>query len=506
MTDASALGTAPHEPFAQVRETHTGLVVLCGDRAYKAKKPVVTDFLDFGTPENRERACVREVELNQRLAPDVYLGLAHLTDPEGGAPEPIIVMRRMPDALRLSTLLADSTGPAPGLSTLAETVASFHAAARRGADVDRAGTPEQLRRRWESLLRPLRERMPAASDPALLTLAENLAMRFIDGRTALLAQRIAQGRLVDGHGDLLAEDIFVLPDGFRILDCLDFDDELRCLDGLDDAAFLAMDLEFLGYTRESISFLNDYLRAADDSPPPSLRHHYIAYRATVRAKTDSIRAEQGDPQAAARAGRHLALAVEHLEQGAVRLALVGGLPGTGKSTVAARLAAATGAAAISSDTVRAGLRAAGAIEGASGTYGSGAYRHTAKEAVYTRMLARARELLEHGVSVVLDASWTDAGQRARAAALADETSSDLVSLRCACPRAIAAERLRTRPRRDSDATPAIADALAAEAAPWPEAVELDTTRAIEESVAEALHVWRGATFPAPVPVAVSRSR
>lgn len=505
MLDASALRTAlhaPHEPFAQVRETHTGLVVLCGDRAYKAKKPVVTDFLDFGTPENRERACVREVELNQRLAPDVYLGLAHLTDPEGGAPEPIIVMRRMPDALRLSTMLADSARQAPDLSALAETVARFHAGARRNADIDRAGTPARLRRRWDTLLRPLRERPPEVSDPALLTRAGQLAMRFIDGRTALLAQRIAEGRIVDGHGDLLAEDIFVLPDGFRILDCLDFDDELRCLDGLDDAAFLAMDLEFLGHTKESTSFLNDYLRAAGDSPPPSLRHHYIAYRATVRAKTDSIRAEQGDPEAAARAGRHLALAVEHLEQGAVRLALVGGLPGTGKSTVAGRLAAATGAVTISSDSIRAGLRATGAIEGAAGIYGAGAYRRTAKESVYTRMLAQARDLLEHGVSVVLDASWTDADQRARAATVADETRSDLVALRCACPRAIAAERLRARPRGDSDATPAIADALAAEAAPWPEAIELDTTRAIEESVAEALNAWRGATFPAPV--AVSR--
>ncbi|WP_201298097.1 bifunctional aminoglycoside phosphotransferase/ATP-binding protein [Nocardia sp. CY41] len=496
MLDASALRTAlhaTHEPFAQVRETHTGLVVLCGDRAYKAKKPVVTDFLDFGTPENRERACLREVELNQRLAPDVYLGLAHLTDPEGGAPEPIIVMRRMPDALRLSTTLADPARPTPGLSALAKTVARFHAAARRGADIDRAGTPEQLRRRWDTLLRPLRERRTAVADSALLTRAGDLAMRFIDGRTALLAQRIAEGRVVDGHGDLLAEDIFVLPDGFRILDCLDFDDQLRCLDGLDDAAFLAMDLEFLGHPEASDSFLNDYLRAAGDSPPPSLRHHYIAYRATVRAKTDSIRADQGDPEAAERAGRPLALAVDHLEQGAVRLVLVGGLPGTGKSTVATRLATATSAVAISSDSVR----AAGAIAGTTGIYGAGAYRRTAKELVYTRMLTQARDLIEHGVSVVLDASWTDADQRARAATVADETRSDLVSLRCVCPEAIAAERLRTRPRGHSDATPAIADALATEAAPWPEAVELDTTRVIEESVAEALNAWRDATYPAP---------
>lgn len=502
MSDVSPLPTAlgtirSHEPFAQLRETHTGVVVLCGDRAYKAKKPIVTDFLDFGTPVARERACARELELNQRLAPDVYLGLAHLTDPEGGAAEPVIVMRRMPEALRLSTALADPTREAAGLSALAETLARFHASARRGADIDRAGTPARLRRRWSSLLRPLREDPRPVNNYDILARCEYLAMRFIDGRGALLAERIANGRIVDGHGDLLAEDIFVLPDGFRILDCLDFDDELRFVDCLDDAAFLAMDLEFLGYRAESDSFLNDYLNSAGDSPPPSLRHHYIAYRAMVRAKTDRIRAAQGDPEAAGHAEHHLELAAEHLVQGAVRLVLVGGLPGTGKTTVTAHLAAATGAVTISSDDVRAELRGAGSIVGAAGVYGEGAYRPAAKALVYSRMLEQARKHLEHGVSVVLDASWTDSDQRARAVALADETHSDLLRLRCVCPRTLAAERIGARAKGSSDATPAIAAALAAVAAPWPEAIVLDTTQPIEASIATALPAWRDAAVPTP---------
>src|SRR5690606_20356482 len=129
------------------------------------------------------------------------------------------------------------------------------------------------------------------------------------------------------------------PDGFRILDCLDFDDQLRYVDALDDAAFLAMDLEFLGHPEHARSFLDDYARVADDPAPHSLRQHYIAYRATVRAKTDRVRHDQNDPAAAGNARHHVDLALRHLEQGAVRLALVGGLPGTGKSTIATRLAA-----------------------------------------------------------------------------------------------------------------------------------------------------------------------
>src|ERR1700739_4821897 len=78
-------------PYADIRETHTGVVVLVGDRAYKFKKPITTDFLDYSTPASRERACAREVELNRRLAPDGYLGVAHLSDPSGGPAEPAIV-------------------------------------------------------------------------------------------------------------------------------------------------------------------------------------------------------------------------------------------------------------------------------------------------------------------------------------------------------------------------------------------------------------------------------
>jgi uncharacterized protein len=88
---------------AQVHETHTGVVVLIGDKAYKAKKPIVTDFLDFSTAVSRERACDHEVALNRRLAPDSYLGVAHFSDTDGAAAEPLIVMRRYPDSARLSS-------------------------------------------------------------------------------------------------------------------------------------------------------------------------------------------------------------------------------------------------------------------------------------------------------------------------------------------------------------------------------------------------------------------
>lgn len=479
----------PLSPYAEVLETHSGVVLLCGERAYKAKKPIVTDFLDFGTAAARERACRRELELNRRFSPDVYLGLARLSDPEGGPDEPIVVMRRMPDDRRLASMLGQEIVSRDDLRTLATMVARFHATARRGADVDRAGTASALRERWRVLLHSLSAQPAQDLDPGLVARADRLVMGFIDGREPLFTARIEAGRIVDGHGDLLAEDIFLLPDGFRVLDCLDFDDALRYVDGVDDAAFLTMDLEFLGYPTAAGQFLDDYLRAAEDAPPAALRHHYIAYRAMVRAKTDRVRAAQGDPAAPAHARLHLELALRHLESGAVRLALVGGLPGSGKSTVAQRLAACTGAEVVSTDHLRHALRAAGSISGDSGRYGAGAYRRAARRLVYERLLDHARERLEHGVSVILDAAWLDSEHRGRATALAKDTSAELIALRCVCPREMAAARIRDRAPGESEATPEIADALAAAAHPWPEATVLDTSQHLDQTLTEAVRAW-----------------
>ena len=162
----------------------------------------------------------------------------------------------------------------------------------------------------------------------------------------LFAGRISDRRIVDGHADLLADDIFCLPDGPALLDCLEFDDRLRYVDGIDDAAFLAMDLEFLGRPDLAAHFLGRYLAEARDDAPESLRHFYIAYRAVVRAKVDCVRHTQGGAGAADSARAHLRVAREHLREGTVRLILVGGGPGTGKTTLARGIADRVGAQVI----------------------------------------------------------------------------------------------------------------------------------------------------------------
>ena len=472
-------------------ETHSATVFFLGDHAYKVKKPVDLGFLNFQSREAREAACHREVALNRRLAPDVYEGVADVHGPDGAPCDHLVVMRRMPADRRLSTLVRAGVPVEEHLRHIAHQIATLHAGSPRSEAADEAAGLEATHQRWSANTDVLIAQAGQVFDETVVALVHGLAARYLDGRGPLFERRVREGAGVDGHGDLLADDIFCLPDGPRILDCMDFDDRLRVGDGLADVAFLAMDLDHLGRPDLARHFLDAYRAHRGDTWPPSLAHHQMAYRAQVRAKVRAIRADQGDGEAAAEARELLALALAHLEAGRVRLVLVGGLPGTGKSTVAAAVAHALPATLLRSDEIR--KEGAGVERPPLGPvpYGEGRYTPTAVAATYRLMLERAEIALSLGETVVLDASWSSSRWRDNARALADRTHADLVELRCTAPDGLAEERIQRRAAAaldPSDATPQIARAMAAHTDPWPEAHLVTTAGAVGPTV-EAAMVW-----------------
>ncbi|MFF4582644.1 AAA family ATPase [Streptomyces sp. NPDC001389] len=492
-------GRSDGAPRAEVRETHTAVVVFLGDRAYKLKKPVDLGFLDFTTVGARRSACAREVALNSRFSPDVYLGLGEFHGPGADEPEPVVVMRRMPDDRRLSRLVREGVAVDEALRSVARQLAACHADAPRSPEVDEQGTREALSSRWESGFTQVRAMAGDGPLPDGVAEVERLVRRYLAGRDALFAARIAQGRVVDGHGDLLADDIFCLDDGPRVLDCLEFDDRLRAVDGLDDAAFLAMDLEQLGAPEAAAYFLAQYGEYSGDPAPPSLRHHYVAYRAFVRAKVSLIQARQGAPGAEVAARRLLSAALRHLRTSSVCLTLVGGLPGSGKSTLSGALADRLGVTLLSSDRLRKELAGIPAEQSAAAAYGEGLYTPEWTARTYAALLDRAASLLSAGESVVLDATWSDVQQREAAQRLAERTSTDLVALHCRVPGEVSAARLENRATGASDADLGIATAMAAQEAPWAEAVAVDTGGSLESAVVQALAAVRPwGTGQAPV--------
>ncbi|MFG3292954.1 AAA family ATPase [Streptomyces sp. NPDC048179] len=471
-------------------ETHTATLFFVGDRAYKLKKPVDLGFLDYTTVAARRAACEREVALNRRFSPDVYVGLGEFRSPDAEAPEPLVVMRRMPEDRRLSRLVREGAAVDDVLRTVARHLAAWHAAAPRGPDVDEQGTRDALSARWEASFAQVRALAVDTSGRENGTEAERLVRRYLAGRGRLFDTRIEQGRVVDGHGDLLAEDIFCLDDGPRVLDCLEFDDRLRHLDGLDDAAFLAMDLERLGAQHAAAYFLAQYCEYSGDPAPPSLWHHYVAYRAFVRAKVSMIQARQGAPGAEEASRRLAAMALGHLRTSSVRLVLVGGLPGSGKSTLSGALADRLGVTLLSSDRIRKELAGIPAEQSAAAGYGEGLYTPEWTARTYAALLDRAAILLSMGESVVLDATWSDAGQREAGARTAERVGADLVALHCRVPDNVSAARLGTRTPGASDAGPDIARAMAAREPLWPEAAPLDTSGALASAVERALTAVR----------------
>lgn len=491
-----------HHPDGVV-ETHVSRLVFLGDRVYKIKKPVRFAFLDFSTVEAHGEACIREVQLNRRLSPDVYLGVLDVVGPDAHDIEHVIEMRRMPPERRLATLVTEGDPEVVDcVRVVAHRIAVFHAGAARGAAIDRDASHDAVSAAWAANLTemaPFAEGVDAVFDPETLAEVERLAREWLDGRVAVFVDRIAGGHAVDGHGDLLCEDIFCLDDGPRILDCIEFDDHLRHVDVWNDVAFLAMDLERLGRPDLADVLCATYRELSADTALPGLVDVFVAYRALVRAKVAGLRSRQTDvghdrEVCVVEARDRLAQCLNHLRRARIRLVVVGGLPGTGKSTLAAELSEAIDAAVLSSDPLRKELVGAGGDGSTAADYRTGAYADEVTEATYAGLLDRARVLLARGESVILDASWVELGHRQAARALAAELGAEVTELRCTCPTDLAAARMRARAAagdHESDADEDIAAAMAADADPWPEAVPIDTGGPGPDAVVTALAAVHG---------------
>jgi aminoglycoside phosphotransferase family enzyme/predicted kinase len=478
-------------PWADVVETHTAALYFAGDRVYKVKKPIRLDFLDLTSRDARRRACEAEVTLNSRLTPDVYLGVANIGLPDEPA-ESAVVMRRLPADASLADRLEvdDSESLRRSLCALAEMLAAFHGRCQtvgRELPLDAWAPPLELWRTELARASRLRDsRLPAAQ----LQRARMLAERYADGRSQLFAQRLAAGLVRDGHGDLLATDIYLLPDGPRVLDCLEFDDRLRVCDVLHDVAFLAMDLDHRGRPDLATVLLDRYSTAAAETHPATLAEFFIAHRALIRAKVEIIRSRQRR-EADVHGARLLRSCLRHLERAQVRIVLIGGLPGAGKSTLAAAVAAQLPARLLSSDQIRYAI--AGNLRSV-GEFDAGRYAPAVSTRVYRELLARAKDALEQGEHVVLDASWRTAEHRRLARRLADQTGTVAVELIAQVDEAVANHRLaRRRPTPGgSEATASTRRQMRIRFDAWPEARIVTTDAGLDDSVDTAVRAFNAA--------------
>jgi aminoglycoside phosphotransferase family enzyme/predicted kinase len=476
--EAKRLGRVEHAVVAalggagvQRHETHCSWVYVSGERALKVKKPVVLQFLDYGTLERRRAMCREEVRISRRLAPELYRGTVAIVarddgtlalEPDDAAPGAIEVavdMRRYDDADTLAARCAAGDATLAQLRAVGARLAAFHAAQR---------CPDEAHRALTTLRAAVRTTLDDLADAGVDVRVVRGAME-----AALAARRhelIARGRrglVVDGHGDLRTKHV-LLTEPIQAVDALEFDPDLRIADAACDLGFLVMDLEGAGGRELAVALVDGYREAGGDPGDPALLAMMACYRALVRAKVDLVAAAQGQQGEDARARARLdqALTLSWRARGGQLLAACGP-PATGKSTLAHALCAQGDMARVSSDVVRKARAGLAATERAP----EWAYGKKATLGTYRVLGEHAAAALAAGRGAVIDATLGDPDARAALRDGLGRAAERLRYVECRVPAVEAARRARAREtggERESDATAELAARLAARWAPLDE--------------------------------------
>ena len=434
-------------------ETALARVFLSADTAWKVKRDVDLGYVDFTTPEKRLWALQRELEFNRKAAPDIYRRIHQVTraaggglelDGEGETVEHVLEMRRFDDAAVLATspdLLDGDMAEALG-----RTIADFHAEAPVRPDRGMASLDFTLGSNAR-LLREMADRLGSAEVEALIELTA--AERERCG--VLLAERSRTGYSRQCHGDLHLGNILVEGGRPILFDCIEFNDLLSDVDVLSDLGFILMDLEFRGRRDTAVRVLSGYLDQAARSFDETLWDGLailplmLSVRAAVRAH---VSAHSGDD---ALARRYIAAGLAHLRPPPPLLAAVGGFSGSGKSSfarqIAPRFGASPGAVILRTDEVR--KRLAGVAPAA--RLPPAAYAPEQQARAYDAMFAEARQCLQAGRAVVLDATFMDPALRGRAEQLARDAGVPFHGAWLEAPAEVLRERVRSRRGDASDA-------------------------------------------------------
>ncbi|MFC1919117.1 phosphotransferase [Chloroflexota bacterium] len=280
----------------EIMQTQMSFVFLAGDYVYKVKKPVNLGYLDYTTLEKRHFYCQREVELNQRLCPNAYLGTVPLTRDKGNISvagrgkviEYAVKMRHLPQEAMLNTLLDKNQVSAEMITRLAQKLAEFHQKAETNATISTFGDLDTIIRNTGENFSQTEKYFGITISPERYQHIKGYTESFIKKNASLFRKRIAGGKIRDCHGDLHAAHICFV-NGICIYDCIEFNDRFRYGDVASEIAFLAMDLDRYGQTDLSGSFVAAYITSSQDKELPRLLNFYKCYRAYVRGKVESFK-------------------------------------------------------------------------------------------------------------------------------------------------------------------------------------------------------------------------
>jgi aminoglycoside phosphotransferase family enzyme/predicted kinase len=455
----------PACPDVERIETHSAVVFLAGDRAFKLKRAVRYDYLDFSTADRRRRFVEAELALNRPAAPSLYVRVATVTRDAGGRlhldgpgrpVEWLLEMTRFDNDQLCDRLAERGALPLDAMPALARAVAALHdRAARRPEHGGAAGI------RWvvdgnQRAFDEFGDEVFRSADRRRLA---SLVAPTLAGQTRRLDDRQRGGFVRQCHGDLHLRNLVMLDGRPTPFDAVEFNDEIAGIDVMYDLAFLLMDLWRRELRAHANAVVNEYCRVTEDVDGLALLPLFLSCRAAVRAKTSATSASLADQTAApplvAAAREYLRLAARFLEPPPAVLAAIGGPSGTGKSTIARAIASdlgpAPGALVLRSDVIRKMLRGVGPDT----PLGADAYTADASARVYARLAELAKTAVAAGHAVICDAVFAQRPDREALARLAADLGVSFRPIWLDAPLDVLTARVAGRRGDASDATPAV---------------------------------------------------
>jgi aminoglycoside phosphotransferase family enzyme/gluconate kinase len=447
----------PHEvdgPIV-VHETHISVIFLAGEYAYKIKKPIKTDFLDYSSLDLRKHYCDEEIRLDGRYADDLYLGVVPVTRSNGelsiqGDGETIeyaVKMRRFPDGSLLSERTDAGKLTTAEVFLLAKTVATFHQSATSAKDAVARQWPDFLESNVHQIIETLRKK--AKPDvAATLNVLYDWSNEFFEEYLDRLAGRANSGYVRECHGDLHLANVVHWGNRLVPFDGIEFNDHLRWIDVLCDAAFLAMDLAARGHLDLSRSFINAYVQHTGDYESLELLRLFLFYRALVRALTASMRADESDVK------DQIDLAYRFTLRETPRLWITHGVSGSGKTTLSEAVVQRHEAFRLRSDVERKRLFGLSATDRTPADMTAAMYSDEANERTYKRLSDLAAGILRAGYSVIVDATFLTKNERGRFYQLAQQQGAAFAILDCHSDPQTLRQRVADRAARGDDASDA----------------------------------------------------
>jgi len=448
----------PHGPPA-VRsiQTHISWVFVASPFVFKVKKPVNLGFADFSTLEKRHHFCQREVELNRRLCPEVYLGVVPIFktasgfsfNGEGEIAEYCVKMKELSRGWFLSELLTKNLVGEAEINRVLSRLHRFYQSQSPGPDIDLWGTPENLKISTDENFAQVEPFAGKNISPAAFEAVRHFTNRFYAVHEELFRERIQQHRIRNCHGDLHLDHIHITPDTVSIFDCIEFNDRFRFIDVANDVAFLAMDFDFEGRSDLANLLLRNAVRQFQDVAMLKVASFYKCYRAFVRGKVESIlgtEKETRNPQEHEKqAARYFRLALRYAVTDSEPLVLaVMGRVGTGKTTVAKQLASELDWPIFSSDKIRKTLAGAPLAERTVPELREKIYSDEMTEQTYRELLRQGLAALKNRHGVVLDATFSSRTYREFLRQECEKAKVHLQVIELDVDRATIASRLKAR--------------------------------------------------------------